>query len=555
MEIGRMGRRIALLSNVNMNGLIRMLKKNVMVYEAEGYGNELGVLMNPASSYHGFQPEITFLVMDILELMEHEPEADRAKERVEDWFTAFESALQDTCVYYISDAYLWGLETEVADACINRRRVERIWDEALEALCRRHANVRIFPYHQLISRMGEESAFSPKMWYMGRILLSMDAQKRLAKLILEKTELEYRVPKKVLVLDLDNTLWGGLAGEREITPVQLSEEQGGLAYKNLQRVILWMQKQGVLLAIASKNNVQDAEDILNNHPHMVLRPRHFAASRINWNAKSQSLKELAEELNLGLDSFVFWDDNPQERFLIKQMLPEVMVPDFPEKPEELAPFMTAIFHTYFEKPVLTGEDWNKTRQYAENAGRTRLKAGAASFEEYLKQLKIVVTRVDASKHAARLEALFNKTNQFNLTTRRHTQSEVQTLLKNPDKRIFLYRVEDCFGDNGIVAAVVVDVSKVPVIEEFVMSCRVMGRNVEQGIVSHVEKTLCAEGFDTLRGRYIPTAKNKPVAGLYEELGYRKLEEKETEQDAAELYERRLFQKGERAFVGEIREEL
>ena len=262
MEKQEKGRRIALLSNMNMNALIRMLQKDAEVYEAEGYGNELGILMNPASTYHAFAPEVTFVVMDLMELLEHDLTESTAKNRVEAWFSAFEGAMKNSQIYYISDAYLWGLEAEVAGALQDGRVFETIWDEALGVLCERHGNVRILPYRRMITQLGEENAFSPKMWYMGRILLSGEAQKRLAALILDKMNLEYRTAKKVLVLDLDNTLWGGLAGEHDITPIQLSEEHAGLAYKNLQRVILQMQKQGVLLAIISKNNQEDALEIL-----------------------------------------------------------------------------------------------------------------------------------------------------------------------------------------------------------------------------------------------------------------------------------------------------
>ena len=514
------GRRIALLSNVNMNAIIRALQKDAEVYETEGYGNELGILMNPASSYHAFAPEITFLVIDLMELLEHELDEKSAKKRVEDWFAGFENAMTPNGIYYISDAYLWGLELETADALVNRAELERIWERRLCELCESHANVRILRYHHMIARLGEENAFSPKMWYMGRILLSGEAGKRLAALILQRTELESRTPKKVLALDLDNTLWGGLAGEHEHTPIVLSEEHTGLAYKNLQRVILQMQRQGVLLVIVSKNNAEDAERILRGHSHMVLRSEHFAARRINWNAKNENLEEIARELNLGLDSFVFWDDNPQERLLVQETLPMVAVPDFPDKPEELAPAMAEIYREYFQKAVLTAEDLDKTKQYADNEARGRLQRSAGSFEDYLEKLQIVVTGVDAAEHLNRLTELLNKTNQFNLTTRRHDIREVQSMVQDAGKRVFVYRVEDCFGDNGVVAAVIVDVTgEAPVIEEWVMSCRVMGKNIEQGIACDVEEHLRQEGFGRVRGIYIATAKNRPVAELYRLLGY------------------------------------
>lgn len=563
--INEKGRRIALLSNVNMNALIRLLQQDAQVYETEGYGNELGILQNPASSYHAFQPEITFLVMDLLELLGHETAEQAAKAAVENWFAELEGALAADCVYYISDAYLWGAELEAAEALIDRRALERLWDDALRGLCRRHANVRILPYCRLVTALGEEHAFSPKMWYLGRILLSNEAGKRLAALILDRVRIECRTPKKVLALDLDNTLWGGLAGEHDKSPVALSEEHAGLAYKNLQRVILQMQRQGVLLGIISKNNEEDAREILENHPHMVLRPEHFAAMRINWNTKSDNLQELAGELNLGLDSFVFWDDNPQERLLVSQMLPEVAVPDFPEKAEELAPAMTEIYHTYFEKAALTAEDLEKTAQYADNARRSELQRSTGSFEDYLHRLQIVVTRVDAAEHINRLADMLNKTNQFNLTTKRHTVSEVQAMTEDRKKRIFLYRVADCFGDYGVVAAVIVDVAgETPVIAEFVMSCRVMGKNIEQGILNQVEESLRREGFARVRGLYAPTAKNKPVAEFYPQMGYDRLERDMTMEakmeadgtadDGCRCYELSLQESHDRAFVGEIRVE-
>ena len=549
--------RIAILSNVNMNFVIRLLGSKAEVYQAEGYGNELGTLMNPASSYHAFAPEYTFLVMDLMELLEHEPETETAGVKIGNWFAGLESALKQEVVYYISDAYLWGVELAAIFDTGRKAALEQLWQQALEALCARHGNVRILPYRHLIEKMGEAAAFSMKMWYMGKILLSNEAQKQLCELILDALRIETRAPKKLLVLDLDNTLWGGLAGENDITPIELSEEHTGLAYKNLQRVILQMQRQGVLLAIVSKNNEQDAMEILEHHPHMVLRSDAFAAKRINWEPKHENIREIAKELNLGTDSFVFWDDNPTERELVREMLPEVAVPDFPEKPEELAPAMAEIYREYFAKPSVTEEDRNKTAQYAANSARQQLEKQSGSFEDYLKQLEIVMTRVNPEKHVERLTQLVNKTNQFNLTTKRYTQGQMAELLQEKEKRVYLYSVADRFGDNGIVAAVIVnlkpadggnsgDVSRTercPIVEEFVMSCRVMGKNIEYAIMEDVEKDLRESGYAFLRGIYLPTAKNQPVAELYDRLGYRRAENDKKE--AGDLYEIELAKAPER----------
>lgn len=546
---------IALLSNVNMNMVIRMLGRKEQVWQAEGYGNELGILMNPDSSYARFRPEYTFLVMDLLELLEHETEPSAAEDRISAWFQGLESALRPETVYYVSDAWLWGAEVSVLADRGQRAALEMLWQRYLDRLQGARENVRILPYRQLLAQLGEENAFSLKMWYMGKVLLSNEAQKRLCDLILEKLRIEKRTPKKVLALDLDNTLWGGLAGENDNTPIELSEEHGGLAYKNLQRVILQMQRQGVLLAIVSKNNEQDAQEILEGHPHMVLRPSAFAARRINWKAKHENIREIAREMNLGTDSFVFWDDSPAERQLIREMLPEVTVPDFPDKPEELAGVMAEIYREYFEKPAVTEEDLKKTAQYAANAERNRLREATGSFEDYLRRLEITVTREVPGKHVERLLQLVNKTNQFNLTTKRYTREELEGLLTDAKKKVYLYSVADRFGDNGIVAAAVAVMDgSTAVLEEFVMSCRVMGKNIEYGILDDVEKDLRSRGIERLQGIYIPTAKNKPVEKLYEQLGYSRTDGRTGREakEAAEVYELQLAEKPDRVCFMEWR---
>ncbi len=557
-------KKIAVLSNVNMNFVIRLLKKEFEVYESEGYGNELGVLMNPQSSYHGFEPQVTFLLMDLMEVVEHQLEVDPGRSdgavaAIDRWFAMLEGCLKSNTIYYVSDGYLWGPELSVLSDPGRKQALEAIWQQRLHALCRDHGNVYILPYRHLIEQMGEENAFSLKTWYLGKILHTNEAQKRLSALIRVKVEVQGRVAKKVLLLDLDNTLWGGLAGEADHTPILLSEDHSGLAYKNLQRVILQMQKQGVILGIVSKNNEEDAMEILRYHPHQVLRPECFAAFRINWQQKHENIVKIAQELNLGLDSFVFWDDNPTERELVSSMLPQVTVPDFPDKPEELAPAMVEIYYKFFEKAAVTKEDLEKTRQYADNAKRNQLQAQVQSFEEYLKQLDIVVTSEDPKANLVRLVQLVNKTNQFNLTTRRFEQAQMQQVLEDLQRRVFLYRVADCFGDNGIVAAGIVEIKetdreagetvKSALIEELVMSCRVMGKNIEYAIVEDMENALLAEGCQFVEASYLPTAKNKPVETLYEKLGYTVIEKL---QDGSKFYKIDLANRPDRVYYVTIR---
>lgn len=521
-----MSHRIAVLSNVNMNFAVRMLARELAaaepdtaLYQPEGYGNELGTLLDVSSSYEAFAPDITFLIMDVLEAVDHDPDA--GSERIESWFATLKAALHAERLYYVSDAFLWGPEAEILRGDDCRGALEYRWQECLRALCAQCPNVRILPYRHVIEEMGAENAFSLKMWYMGRILHTNEAQKRIVELLLHIIRLQRRIPKKVLLLDLDNTLWGGLAGEADHTPIVLSGEHTGLMYRNLQRVIAGMQKQGVLLGIVSKNNEKDAMDIISSHPQMVLRPEDFVAMKINWRPKPENIAEIARELNLGLDSFVFWDDSPAERTLVKASLPQVTVPDFPDRPEELTEAMVRIYRQYFEQAAVTSEDRQKTRQYAENAKRSALKTQALDFASYLRQLAMEISRESPEANSERLTQLVNKTNQFNLTTKRYEPSAMQGLLQDAGKRVYLYRVKDCFGDNGIVAAVIVDLTEaVPMIDTFVMSCRVMGRNIENAIIEDIERELYRQGYTSLRAKYLPTAKNRPVENLFEKLDYR-----------------------------------
>ncbi len=513
--------KIAILSNVNTDPVNRLLKgkAGIEVYESRGFGNELGVLLNGNSPLYEFNPDEVFMVMDLMEVISHSLDLIVAKDKIDEWFGNFEASLDDNRIYYVSDAYLYGKEIKACSDVLLKSDLESRWNNALKSLMGIHPNVRAFAYRTLIENLGEGKAFSDKMWYMGKILHSTDFHRALAAEIVSVVNRDARVPKKALLLDLDNTLWGGLAGENDITPITLSDSGVGLAYKNFQRVIRQMRFEGVALGVVSKNNDADALEIINNHPHMVLREEDFSIIKINWQDKATNIAEVAGELNVGLDSLVFVDDNPAERDLIKEALPAVTVPDFPDKAEDLADFAINLYNDYFAKNVVTFEDRKKTEDYKANAKRNELKAVAVDFNSYLEGLEMKLIRVPAVDNKDRFEQLVNKTNQFNLTTLRFSASEISEVLTNKEKEVFLYKVVDKFGDNGIVVVGILDFTERALISEFTMSCRVMGRNIENAIVEDFENAARKRGYDTLYAKYIPTAKNKPVADLYDKLGY------------------------------------
>lgn len=513
--------KVALLSNVNIDPVNRTLKKNpnLEVYESQGYGNELGVLLNKQSALYSFEPDAVFILIDVLEVIRHDLSVENVESKIKDWFSLFENAIEGGVIYYVSDAYLYGLELDTVWDKSIKQRIEAIWNDCLSEFVEKHSNVRILPYSEIIRKIGENNAFSPKMWYMGKILHSSLFHKELANMIIHKVDLESRKAKKVLLVDLDNTLWRGLAGEHDITPIILSDDGIGLAYKNFQRSISNLKNQGVILGIVSKNNEDDAWHIINNHPHMALRKDDFAVTRINWDNKADNILSIAQELNIGLDSIVFIDDNPVEQELIRNTMPEVIVPSFPDKPEELTTFMSDLYFDYFEKAVVTDEDKAKTAQYQANSERKKLMDSSLNFEGYLNSLEMKLYRVDPQKNVDRFIQLVNKTNQFNLTTRRITEKEASDILSDDNCEVFLYRVVDRFGDNGIVAAAIIEYGQKAIISEFTMSCRVMGRKIEDAIVEDFEIAAKERGYNELIGLYKPTEKNMPVKDLYSSLGY------------------------------------
>lgn len=538
--------KIAVLSNINVNPLIKFLKKdNIDTYSVEGYGNEIGTLLNPNSSICSFNPDIVFIIDDLMQIIDCNLEYLSAAEKIDSWFNNFQSAIKPDTIYYVSDGYLF---SDVLKVLVNKEekyRIEYLWQTKLEAFIKKHQNTHIFPLRTILEQIGEEKAFSTKMWYMGKILFSTYTQQLLCMEIKRLIKLQSFVPKKVLLLDLDNTLWGGLAGENDITPIELSDDHTGLAYKDLQRVILQMKKQGVILGIVSKNTEDDAMEIIKNHPHMILRNDDFAIKRINWNSKSENIAEIASQLNLGLDSIVFFDDNPSERQLITELLPDVTVPNFPDYPEQLSKSMVGIWNKYFRRLVVTEEDSNKTQQYISNSKREEFRHNANSFNDYLLGLDIRVKVIDEKKHIERITQLLNKTNQFNLTTKRHSKKEVESIINNQNIKVFAYQVADKFGDNGIVSVAIVEIiDNIPVIKEFVMSCRVMGKNIENAIIDDIENNYAKQGYDILQSEYISTSKNIPVLKLYDSLGYILVEQR----DNYKKYEIDLNNKKKRDFT-------
>lgn len=525
-------KKIALLSNINMDPVVAQLREEYEVLTAAGYGNIFEELLQPSSPVCDSGTEAVFILTDIQQLCLEYADPDGWREAVDGWFAAFEGCIRREQTYFIADA-----DCREEWFTINRKEfaqqdLEQLWYERLKGTCLERPNVHIFPYKKLAARIGKERFYSRKLWYLGRIAHSAEGRNALAEEIGRSVKM-LETPKKALLLDLDNTLWGGVVGEAGPEGIVLSDEKKGLVYKTLQRVIKRMKETGVILGIVSKNNEADAMDVIRHHPHMILREEDFSVFQINWEPKDVNIREAAAELNIGTDSIVFFDDSPAERELVRSMLPEVETPDFPEAAEQLPEALTRIFETYFEKWVYTAEDAEKTRQYRANAKRNELKKSAVDYGEYIRSLEIRIDRVDPAEHKDRLLQLIQKTNQFNLTSVRLSAQELERMLEDGRHVFFLYEVSDRFGNNGITAAVAAALEDAPEgtepgreaavktarIEEFILSCRIMGRRIEYTILEQVERELFEKGVGCIYGRYVFTQKSRPAESFYESAGY------------------------------------
>ena len=345
------------------------------------------------------------------------------------------------------------------------------------------------------------------------------------------------IRKKCLVLDLDNTLWGGVLGEEGIERIALGHDYPGNVFRDFQADLLEAARQGVILAICSKNNEEDVLEAFEKHPDMILSMEDIAAHRINWDDKASNIQQLADELNIGLDSMVFIDDNPRERELVKSFLPDVVVPEFPERPHQLRVFFQEVYRDNFRLYRLTDEDRKKTQQYKDNAARTSSGRSFADFDQYLRSLEIQVEiQVASTFNLPRIAQMTQKTNQFNLTTRRYTEGDLEAM-RDDGALIICASVGDRFGDSGITGLLIFkDLSEgMATVDSYLLSCRILGRGIENAVFKHALNSLIDRGVECVRAEYLPTAKNAQVENFYDRIGF----ELEREEDGAKHYRMKL----------------
>ncbi|NYT58414.1 HAD-IIIC family phosphatase [Alcaligenaceae bacterium] len=370
---------------------------------------------------------------------------------------------------------------------------------------------------------GLASWYDARLWLRAKQYVAPQASPVYGDLVARVIAARRGASAKCLVLDLDNTLWGGVIGDDGIERIILGQGSAeGEAYAAFQRYVRDLTRRGVILAVCSKNDEANALLPFTSHPEMILRREDIACFVANWRDKATNLRFIAQQLNIGLDALVFVDDNPFERNLIRSELPMVGVPEIPEDPAFYAASVAA--SGYFESVSLTIEDRGRAKQYQTNLERESLRTSHQDLAAYLNSLDMVLEWAVFNKaNLQRIVQLIGKTNQFNLTTRRHTEDDVQAMMCDPQAVLLHFRLKDSFGDNGIIAVVIAlpdrNASETWRINTWLMSCRVLGRGVERATLSVLATQVRQAGARRLIGEYHPTPRNGMVAEHYGKLGF------------------------------------
>lgn len=533
--------KIAFLSNFTIIGIAETMK--VLCYEhgiyvetyTAPYNQYTQEILNKSSKLYNFDPNIIFILLDIENLLgdfyyfPYRMNAQQRKEFIQEKFdevkdliailkknTNSKIVVNNLLIpYYSSRGIIENKQEEGIKKCIQQ------FNSMLESLSIDNSQLFIFDFNSFSSKIGHVNLFDNKMCYLGDIKISPSTLVNLGAEYLGYIFPLMSITKKCIVLDLDNTLWGGIVGEEGIENIKLGPEKEGKPFLDFQKRLLEFFERGILLAINSKNNYEDAVEVLRNHKYMLLREDKFACMKINWQDKVTNMKEIAKELNIGLDSLVYIDDDKTNRELIKSFIPEVMVIDFPTDPCSYPKIFEDL--KVFNLFSITEDDLKRGQMYIEQKKREKLKSQVRDIGSFLKKLEIKVILMQASKeNIPRIAQLTQKTNQFNLTTKRYQEEDIKNFLELNKYIVKFIDVKDKFGDYGITGVVIVrknDAEKYWEIDSFLLSCRILGKNIEFSLMQNIIDEARKENIKKLYGKFIPTKKNKPAENFLKDCGF------------------------------------
>jgi FkbH-like protein len=541
-------RRLAILRSFTIEPLLPFLRARSLLAGLDlgvhlgGFNAYAQELLDPASSLYQFAPDDVFVAVRTADLVPSlwspfgdvalgPPQAavEEAVANYRSWASTLRQHSSANLIFHTLELPATAVNG-VADAWLKegQRQAIQAINDGLRQLTRDFPGTYVLDYDGLMARHGRLRWHDEAKWLTMRMPIAADCWSHLADEYLRLLHPLSGKVAKVLVTDLDNTLWGGVIGEDGMTGIRLGIEFPGAAHRALQQALLDLSRRGILLAICSKNNLGDALEVLEKHPDMLLRPQHFAAMRVNWQPKSANLVEIARELNLGLDAVAFLDDSPIERQLVQTDLPAVHVLDLPPEPLHYAQLIRNC--PLFERLSFSAEDRDRTRIYGEQQLRNDLERRVSSVHDFYWSLAMRAFVEPATPHTIpRIAQLTQKTNQFNLTTRRFTDQDIVRISNDPATRVLSLRLIDRLGDNGLVGVAILHLEKdVATLETFLLSCRVLGRTVETAFLRCLVDVARQAGAARLAAWFRPTSKNVPAQDFLPTHGFRVVRRQQTD---------------------------
>jgi FkbH-like protein len=535
--------RVAVLASCTISGFPELLAENLKAAGIEpefwigGYNQYRQELLDPQSAFYCFEPDFALIYADGEDLFAPVLENPFAYDAVRQIDIAREAAGElrelvagaaqrlNRTAFLLNTVVLPPVHAATGLDYNSAPEISRIaseYNQLLGDFARENRSIAIVDTAAVAAWIGYRQWHDPRLWYLARMRWSRAASRAVAQKYMAAIRATLGASRKCIVLDLDNTLWGGVAGEDGVTGIALGEEGIGLAFVEFQLELLNLHRKGVLLAIASKNNPGDALAVMRSHRTMRIKEEHFAAIRINWDDKASNIRSIAEELNLGLDSFVFIDDNPAERALVRSSLPEVLTPEWPDEPADYRTALLELASLEFPKLRVTEEDQRRGALYRSQAARKQLAAQGGSLEGFYRSLQMTARIGEADALTIpRISQLTQKTNQFNLTTRRYTETEIAALATRDDAVVLWMDLTDRFGANGIVGVLILvkDSDQTWRIDTFLLSCRVIGRTAEQAFLAYACEWLRTRNARRLIGEYRRTPRNAVVERLYPDFDF------------------------------------
>jgi FkbH-like protein len=512
-----------------------------------GQGYEFGIYLNlfeadfnqverqvfdPSSELYRFMPDVVIVFHSSHKLLQHYNKANNSEKNmlaatrlklIEQLYRGIKHRMNSKFIYYnypeIDDAIFGNFANKISFSFLAQLRNlnTKLMEFALV-----NSDFFLADLSSLQNKIGRNAMFSPNVYINSEMVLSIDSLPMVAERTVAIISALQGKIKKCLVLDLDNTLWGGVIGDDGLENIQIGNLGIGKAFTEFQYWIKKLKERGIIIAVCSKNTDSVAREPFEKHPEMVLHIDDFAVFVANWENKADNIRSIQKILNIGFDSMVFLDDNPFERTMVRENIPGITVPELPDDPAEYLEYLYSL--NLFETVSYSTEDIERTRQYQEEVKRVRDRTQFVNEDDFLKSMSMKSEVSTFTKYnTPRVAQLTQRSNQFNLRTIRYTEEDIERIGNDTNYYSFAFTLEDKFGDNGLISVVILkDAGNGSLfIDSWLMSCRVLKRGMEIFVLNTIVESALRNGFNSIVGEYIPTPKNEMVKDHYASLGFTK----------------------------------